>query len=72
MILKSQYYFANISAMKAWVYKKFETLAHKVKMNYYKNVHEKFQKDPSFNCRDICKIIDFQCIYSINSKTQNF
>ena len=43
--------------MKAWIFKKFETLAHKVKMNYYKNFHEKFHKDPSFNCRDICKII---------------
>ena len=57
MILKSQYYFANISAMKAWIFKKFEALAHKVKMNYYKNFHEKFHKDPSFNCRDIYKII---------------
>ena len=57
MILKSQYYFANISAMKAWIFKKFETLAHKGKMNYYKNFHEKFHKDPSFNWRDICKLI---------------
>ena len=44
---KNQYYFANISAMKALIFMKFETSIHKIIKNYQKI----FRKDP---CRHAC------------------
>ena len=37
----------------AWIVVKFETLAHKIVIDY----HIKFHEDPSFCCGDICKTI---------------
>ena len=45
LILKCRYYFANISAMKAPIFMKFETWAPKVIMNYHNN----FRKDLCIN-----------------------
>ena len=50
MIKKSQYYFANISAMKAPILMKFETYIHMIVKNYQKKNH----KDPCTHVRERC------------------